>query len=92
MLKTGWIAGIVMGALLPVSAMAETGERWKRWDLIEDRIDRAESHRDRQVTLGPRDLIEDRIDRWEDRRDRANLPRPRAVNRWERRSWHRLAH
>ncbi len=87
-MKTILAATAIVAITAPL-ALAEGLTPRERWDRIEDRIDRAESRRDRQVTLGPRDLIEDRIDRWEDRRDRLDKPRPRFVNRWERRSWQR---
>ncbi len=80
------LTAALLGSVL-IAGAAEANHRV--WDRIEDRIDRAENRIDERVTWGPRDRIEDVIDRWEDRRDYRNLPRPRWINRHERRSWHR---
>ncbi|MEL7487288.1 MAG: hypothetical protein AAGJ87_08755 [Pseudomonadota bacterium] len=51
-------------------------------DLVEDRLDRAESRRDRRVNRGPADRIEDRIDRRESRRDERVTVCPRSAWVW----------
>ena len=77
---------VAITGFMAVNAPANAATKAGVWDRIEDRVDRRESYRDRQVTHGPKDRFEDRVDRWEDRRDRAGKSTPRVVNRWERRS------
>lgn len=51
-------------------------------DLVEDRLDRAESRRDRRVNRGRADRIEDRLDRRESRRDERVTVCPRSAWVW----------
>ena len=71
-----------------VPATAEGG--WKRWDRLEDRIDRRENRIDERVTFGPRDRLEDILDRAEDRLDRRGIEGQYWFDRHERRSWWRI--
>ncbi len=51
-------------------------------DLVEDRLDRAESRLDRRVNRGPLDRVEDRVDRRESRRDERFINCPRSAWVW----------
>lgn len=51
-------------------------------DLVEDRIDRRESRRDRRVDRGPLDRAEDRRDARESRRDERVTVCPRSAWVW----------
>ncbi|MEM9705309.1 MAG: hypothetical protein AAF850_04440 [Pseudomonadota bacterium] len=69
-----------------VSSAAQAGQ-WRLNpalcpDLVEDRLDRQESRRDRRVNRGPLDRIEDRIDRRESRRDERVTRCPRSAWVW----------
>lgn len=52
-------------------------------DLVEDRLDRAESRRDRRVNRGPLDRLEDRRDARESRRDEAVTACPASAWVWQ---------
>lgn len=65
---------------------------WTPWlDAAEDRIDRAESIKDRQTDNSRLDVLEDRADRIESRRDKRGFDNAGLFDRHERRSWKRKA-
>lgn len=69
---------------------ANAGPRDRMADRVEDRIDRRESHIDRQTDNGRLDRLEDRWDFRESRLDRRGIEHTPRIDRAERRSWWRL--